>query len=75
MNKQLSVYMPLIILCMLMLKELMKALKEMILFFVLKLQEIVMLTCIFYKCLNYRLLKCYRANFQFSVSGAQFSKN
>ena len=57
---------------MLKIKELKKMLKEMMLFFVLQLQEIVMLTYIFCKCLNYNVLKCYWTKFQFSVSGSGF---
>lgn len=51
----------------------MKMLKEMKLFFVLQLQEIVMLTHICYKLLNYRVLKYCWTDFQFSVSGSGFS--
>lgn len=57
---------------MLKIKELKKMLKEMMLFFVLQLQEIVTLAHIFYKCLNCKVLKCCWTNFQFSVSGSGF---
>ena len=72
MNKELIVYMRIMILCMLKIKELKKMLKEMVLFFVLQLQEIVLLTHICYKYLNYNVLNCYWTGFQFSVSGSGF---
>ena len=40
MNKQLIIYMPLMILCMLKIKELMEMLKQMMLFFVSQLLEL-----------------------------------
>jgi hypothetical protein len=73
MNKQLIIYITLMFLYMLKIKELKKMLKEMMLFFVLQLQEIVMLTYIFFKCLNYNVLECYWTKFQFSVLGSGFS--
>lgn len=72
MNKQLIVYMPLMILCMLKIKELKKMMKGMVLFFVLQLLEIVLAT---YKCLNVlyiNTLECYLPELQFSVSGSGF---
>ena len=47
-------------------------LKEMMLFFVLQLQKIMKLKHICYNYLNYRVLKYYWTNFQFSVSGSRF---
>lgn len=73
MNKQLIVYMPLMILCMLKIIELMKMLKEMVLFFVLQLLEIVL---VIHKCLNIlniSILERKLPEFQFSVSGFGFS--
>lgn len=67
MNKQLIFYMPLMIHCMLKIKELKKMLKEMILFFVLQLLGIVL---VIYKCLNIlniNKLEHYLPDFQFSV--------
>lgn len=73
MNKQLIVYMPLMILCMLKIKELKKMMKGMVLFFVLQLPEIVLAT---YKCLNalnIKTLERYLPEIQFSVSGSGFT--
>ena len=73
MNKQLSIYMPLMILCMLKIKELKKMLKEMMLFFVLQLQEIVLAIHKHLRVLNINTLERYLPEFQFSVSGFVFS--
>ncbi len=73
MNKQLIVYMPLMILCMLKIKELKKMLKEMVLFFVLQLLEIVLLAYNEFKVLIINKLKRNLPGFQFSVSGSGFS--
>jgi len=73
MNKQLIVYMPLMILCMLKIKELMMMLKEMMVFFVLQLLEIVEIVNKNHKSLNIRVLKTYSTRIQFSVSGSGFS--
>ncbi|KAF0200861.1 MAG: hypothetical protein FD170_3142 [Bacteroidetes bacterium] len=53
-------------------KEPKKMLKEVMLFFVLQLQEIVMLTRICDRCLNCNIMKCCWTDFQFSVSGSGF---
>jgi hypothetical protein len=63
MNKQLIVYMPLMILCMLKIKELKKLLKEMVQFFVLELQDIVFLVRKFYKMLKFSSLTNFFMNF------------
>ncbi len=60
-------------LCMLILIELKKMQKEMMLFFVLQIQEIMQLVRKFYKTMNDNLLKHYLIVFQFSVSGSIFS--
>lgn len=73
MNKQLIIYMPLMILCMLKIKELKKMLKEMVLFFVLQLLEIVLLIGNTIKMLNTSILYRHSPEFQFSVSGSGFS--
>lgn len=73
MNKQLIVYMPLMILCMLKIKELKEMLKEMMVFFVLQLLEIVLLIGNTGKTLNISILNHYSPVFQFSVSGPGFS--
>lgn len=73
MNKQLIVYMPLMILCMLKIKELMMMLKEMMVFFVLQLLEIVEIVNKNHKSLNISVLETYSTRIQFSVSGSGFS--
>jgi len=73
MNKQLIVYMPLMILCMLKIKELMMMLKEMMVFFVLQLLEIVEIVNKNHKLLIISVLKTYSTRIQFSVSGSGFS--
>ena len=73
MNKQVIVYMPLMILCMLKIKELKKMLKEMMLFFVLQLQEIVLAIQKHLNVLNINMLERFLPEFQFSVSGSGFS--
>jgi len=73
MNKQLIVYMPLMILCMLKIKELMMMLKEMMVFFVLQLLEIVEIVNKNHKSLYISVLKTYSTRIQFSVSGSGFS--
>jgi hypothetical protein len=71
MNKQLIVYMPLMILCMLKIKELKKMLKAMVLFFVLQLLEIALAMHRHLNVLNINMLKRYLPEFQFSVSGSR----
>ena len=73
MNKQLIIYIPLMILCMLKIKELKKILKEQVLFFVLQLLEIVPSADRIIKTLNINLLKHISPEFQFSVSSVGFS--
>lgn len=73
MNKLLIVYMPLMILCILKIKELKKMLKEMVLFFVLQLLEIVLVIHKQLNILNINMLERYLPDFQFSVSGSGFS--
>jgi len=73
MNKQLIVYMPLMILCMLKIKELMMMLKEMRVFFVLQLLEIVEIVNNNQKALIISVLKTYSTRIQFSVSDSEFS--
>lgn len=58
---------------MLKIKELMKMLKEMMLFFVLQLQEIVLAIRKHLNVLNINMLECFLPEFQFSVSGSGFS--
>jgi len=73
MNKQLIIYMPLMILCMLKLKELKKVSVEMMVFFVLQQQEIVLPTYKYVKLLKYRFLSNCLTPFQFSVFCYGFS--
>ncbi|HCR54735.1 MAG TPA: hypothetical protein DIW27_09980 [Cytophagales bacterium] len=73
MDKQLIVNMPLMILCMLKIKELKKMLKAMVLFFVLQLLEIVLAMHKHLNILNINTLVRYLPGFQFSVSGSVFS--
>jgi hypothetical protein len=73
MNKQLIVYMPLMILCMLKLNELKEMLKEMALFFVFQIQEEVLRIEAATNCLKYRWLRYSGSKFQFSVSASGFS--
>lgn len=73
MNKQPMVHIPLMILCILKLKELKKMLKEQLLFFVLQLLKIVLLTKTTISTLNFSILKHYSSEVQFSVSGSGFS--
>lgn len=73
MNKQLIVYMPLMILCMLKIKELKKMLKAMVLFFVLQLLEIVLAMRKHLNVLDIKVLKTCLPGFQFSVLGFGFS--
>ena len=73
MNKQLIVYMPLMILCMLKIKELKKMMKGMVLFFVLQLLEIVLVIHRQLNVLNINMLERHLSEFQFSVSGSGFS--
>lgn len=73
MNKQLIVYMPLMILCMLKIKELKKMLEARVLFFVLQLLRIVLGMHKHLNMLNINTLESYLPEFQFSVSGSGFS--
>lgn len=73
MNKQLIVYMPIMILCMLKIKELKNMLKEMVLFFVLQLLEIVLVIRKYLNIMNISTLERNLPEFQFSVSGSGFS--
>ena len=73
MNKQLIICMPLMIICMLKIKELMKMLKEMVVFFVLQLIEIALLIHNYSTTLIIRTLKHFLPEFQFSVFGFRFS--
>lgn len=73
MNKQLIIYMPLMILCMLKIKQLKKMLKQMLLFFVLQLLEIVLVIRKHLNMLNISTLERHLPEFQFSVSGSGFS--
>jgi hypothetical protein len=73
MNKQLIIYMPLMILCMLKIKELMEMLKQMMLFFVSQLLEIVLLIHNYSMPLNFNTFERHLPEFQFSVSGSGFS--
>ncbi|MCO6497198.1 MAG: hypothetical protein J5I50_06000 [Chitinophagaceae bacterium] len=73
MNKQLIVYMPLMILCIPKMDELKKKLKEEVLFFVLQLLEIVLLFEYTIKTLNINILIGHLSDFQFSVSDSGFS--
>ena len=73
LNKQLIVYMPIMILCMLKIKELKNMLKEMVLFFVLQLLEIVLVIRKYLNILNISTLARHLPEFQFSVSGSGFS--
>lgn len=72
MNKQLIVYMRLMILYMLKIEEIKKMLKEVVLFFVLQLLEIVLLANKSITTLIYMLLTPLLINFQFSVFGFRF---
>jgi len=72
MNKQLIVYMPLMILCMLKIKELKKMLKEMELFFVLQLLEIVLFIGNTIKKLKSNRLYRHSPEFLCSVLGSGF---
>lgn len=58
---------------MLKIKELKKMLKEMMLFFVLQLQEMVLLSHSQFKYLNFSFLMHHWTGFQFSVSDSRFS--
>lgn len=73
MNKQLIIYMPLMILCMLKIKLLKKMLKQILLFFVLLLLEILLVIRKYLNMLNISILERYLTEFQFSVSGSGFS--
>lgn len=73
MNKELIVYIMVQIVCILKVVGIEKMLKQMVLFFVLQLQEIVILTCNEFKVLNISLLIHYLLEFQFSVFGSGFS--
>ncbi|TAD86933.1 MAG: hypothetical protein EAY75_06900 [Bacteroidetes bacterium] len=73
MNKQLIIYMPLMILCMIKIKQLKKMLKQMLLFFVLQLLEIVLVIRKYLNTLNISTLGQNVPEFQFSVSGSGFS--
>lgn len=73
MNKQLIVYMPLMILCMLKVNELKKMLKEQVLLFVLQLLEIMLVIPKYLYRLIITILEQYLPVFQFSVSGPGFS--
>ena len=73
MNKEVIFYIPLMILCMLMIKELKKMLKEMVLFFVLLLIEIVLAMQNHLNVLYINMIERYLPEFQFSVSGSGFS--
>ncbi|WP_298143010.1 hypothetical protein [Flavobacterium sp.] len=73
MNKLLIIYMPLMILCMLKLKQLKKMLKQMLLFFVLQIQEIEFVFKIAEKALKYSNLQFLVLEIQFFVSGSGFS--
>jgi hypothetical protein len=73
MNKQLIIYMPLMILCMLKIKQLKKMLKQILLFFVLQLLEIVLVIRKHLNMLNISTLERHLPEFQFSVSGSGFS--
>jgi hypothetical protein len=73
MNKQLIIYMPLMILCMLKIKQLKKMLKQMLLFFVLQLLEIVLVIRKYLNTMNISTLERHLPEFQFSVSGSGFS--
>jgi len=73
MNKQLIVYMPLMILCMLNIKELMMMLKEMMVFFVLQLLEIVEIVNKNRKALINSVLLIFSTRIQFSAPGSGFS--
>lgn len=75
MNRQLIVYMPIMILCMLKIKQLKKMLKEQVLFFVLQLPEIVLVIHRQLNSLNIKTLERYLPESQFSVSGSGFFKN
>ena len=72
MNKLLIIYMPLMILCMLKLKQLKKMLKQMLLFFVLQLLEIVLAIRKYLNIMNISILARKLPEFQFSVSGSGF---
>jgi hypothetical protein len=65
--------MRLMILCMLKINELKMLLKEIVVFFVLKLLEIVSPAYKHFKYLIYGYLTCRPVDFQFSVSGSGFS--
>ena len=69
MNKWLIFYIPIMILCMLKIKQL----KKMMLFFVLQLQEIVLAIHKHLNVVIINILERYLPEFQFSVSGSGFS--
>ena len=73
MNKELIVYMVLIILYMLKIKELMKMLKQMVQFFVLQLQMMVLQANGLHKSLILYDIYEHWSEFQFSVFGTGFS--
>lgn len=73
MNKEVIVYMPQKIPYKAEMPELEKVLKEMVLFFVLQIQEIELIFKIIYKNLYYSHLRYLWLKVQFSVSGSGFS--
>jgi hypothetical protein len=73
MNKQLIVYMPLMILCMLKMKELKKMLEEIVQFFVLQLLKIVLPIDNGFKTSIINVLNRNISVFQFFVSDYRFS--
>lgn len=73
MNKELIVYMRLIILYMIKRKELDMTVKEMVVFFVLQVIEIVDKMHFRFKTLIFNILNTYRIDFELFVTGSKFS--
>jgi hypothetical protein len=72
MIKQLIIYMGLMILCMLEIIMLIKILKEIMVFFIIKLLDIEMFERGLCKPLKYSIFRVCLTNFQFPVSGIRF---
>jgi len=73
MNKEVIIYMLQKILYKHEIIELKKVLKEMVLFFVLQIQEMKYVFKKMQKMLKYKYIRVYEIEFQFSVSGSGFS--
>jgi len=73
MNKEVIIYMLQKILYMYEIIELKKVLKEMVLLFVLQIQEMELMFRKINNAMKYSYLRYYELEFQFSVSGSGFS--